>query len=63
MSAADEAFKVLIITGDHGHAWKETTPYLKELLAKAGMDVTVTETPSKDLTADNLAKFDVLVLN
>jgi type 1 glutamine amidotransferase len=62
-SAADKTIKILIITGDHGHAWKETTPYLKELLTKAGMDVTVTETPSKDLTPHNLAKFDVLVLN
>lgn len=55
--------KVLIITGDHGHKWKETTPVLKELLTKAGQSVDVTETPSKDLTADNLAKYDVLLLN
>jgi type 1 glutamine amidotransferase len=62
--AADaKPVKVLIITGDHGHAWKETTPYLKELLTKAGMTVDVTETPAKDLTADNLAKYDVLLLN
>jgi len=39
-----------IITGDHGHAWKETTPYIKEFLSKAGMTVDVTETPAKDLT-------------
>src|SRR5947209_6551094 len=38
--------KVLIITGDHGHAWKETTPFLKDLLTKAGMSVDVTETPA-----------------
>jgi ABC-type sugar transport system substrate-binding protein len=25
-AAADKSIKVLIITGDHGHAWKETTP-------------------------------------
>src|SRR5262249_32438940 len=55
--------KVLVITGDHGHAWKETTPFLKELLTKAGMTVAVTETPSKDLTTDNLAKYDVMLLN
>jgi type 1 glutamine amidotransferase len=55
--------KVLIITGDHGHAWKETTPFLKDLLTKAGMTVAVTETPSKDLTNDNLAKYDVMLLN
>src|SRR5580765_1612265 len=54
---------VLIITGDHGHNWKETTPFLKEVLTKAGMTVDVTETPAKDLTAENLAKFAVLLLN
>jgi type 1 glutamine amidotransferase len=57
------AVKVLIITGDHGHKWKETTPFLKELLTKAGMKVDVTETPAKDLTSENLAKYDVLFLN
>jgi type 1 glutamine amidotransferase len=61
--SADKPVRVLIITGDHGHAWKETTPYLKDLLAKAGMAVTVTESPGKDLTADRLAAFDVLLLN
>jgi type 1 glutamine amidotransferase len=57
------AIKVLIITGDHGHAWKETTPFLKDLLTKAGMTVDVTETPAKDLTAANLARYDVFLLN
>jgi type 1 glutamine amidotransferase len=62
--AADkEAIKVLIITGDHGHNWKETTPFIKEFLTKAGMKVDVTQTPAKDLTADNLAKYDELLLN
>ena len=61
--AAAEPTKVLIITGDHGHAWKETTPFLKEVLSKAGLSVDVTETPAKDLTAENLAKYDVLLLN
>lgn len=60
-SAAD--VKVLLITGDHGHAWKETTPFLKDVLTKAGHKVDVTEEPAKDLTADNLAKYDVLLLN
>ncbi|MBY0227935.1 MAG: ThuA domain-containing protein, partial [Gemmataceae bacterium] len=57
------AVKVLIITGDHGHNWKETTPFLKDLLVKAGHKADVTESPSKALTADNLAKYDVLLLN
>jgi type 1 glutamine amidotransferase len=63
LAADAKALKVLIITGDHGHAWKETTPFLKETLTKAGMSVDVTETPAKDLTPDNLAKYDVLFLN
>jgi type 1 glutamine amidotransferase len=62
--AADKPpIKVLIITGDHGHNWKETTPFLKELLTKAGMKVEATETPAKDLTDENLARYDVLLLN
>ena len=64
LSAADSGpIKVLIITGDHGHDWKRTTPFIKDFLTKAGMQVDVTEEPRKDLTADNLAKYDVLLLN
>lgn len=61
--APADPVKVLIITGDHGHDWKATTPHLKDVLTKAGHTVDVTESPSKDLTADNLAKYDVLLLN
>jgi type 1 glutamine amidotransferase len=64
--AADDKkeIKVLIITGDHGfHDWKATTPFIRDFLTKAGMKADVTETPRKDLTADNLAKYDVLLLN
>jgi type 1 glutamine amidotransferase len=64
-SGAAREVKVLIITGDHlpAHKWKDTTSFLKELLTKAGHKVDVTDTPSKDLTADNLAKYDVFLLN
>jgi type 1 glutamine amidotransferase len=55
--------KVLIITGDEFHKWKETAPFIKEVLTKAGHKVDITETPSKDLTSDNLARYDVLLLN
>jgi type 1 glutamine amidotransferase len=63
LAADAKPIKVLIITGDHGHAWKETTPFLKDLLTKAGMSVDVTEKPAKDLTTENLGKYDVLLLN
>lgn len=62
-SADKLSVKVLIITGDHGHNWKETTPFLKELLTKAGHKADVTEQPSVDLVASNLAKYDVLLFN
>jgi uncharacterized protein len=61
--AQTKPVKVLIITGDHGHDWRKTTPFLKDLLTKPGHQVDVTETPAKDLTADNLARYDVLLLN
>ncbi len=56
---------ILIITGDEvsAHKWKETAPMIKEILTKAGHKVDITQTPSRDLTAANLAKYDVLVLN
>src|SRR5262249_39526819 len=62
-AAQGKAVKVLIITGDHGHNWRQTTPFLKELLQNAGHRVDVTETPGKDLTPENLARYDVLLLN
>jgi type 1 glutamine amidotransferase len=63
LRAEDKPIKCLIITGDHGHDWKTTTPFIKEILEKGGIKVDVTETPAKDLTSDNLAKYDVLFLN
>lgn len=64
--AADDGkpIRCLIITGDHGHAWKETTPLLKDFLSEGDrIQVDVTTTPAKDLNDDNLAKYDVLLLN
>ena len=56
--------KVLIITGDHGHDWKATTRSLRRSSRAGGkFKVDVTTTPAKDLTDDNLAKYDVLLLN
>ncbi len=64
LTAADRSpIKVLIITGDHGHRWQETTPFIREFLTKAGMQVDVTDKPAEDLTPENLAKYDVFLLN
>lgn len=65
LPAADDAKKpirVLIVTGDHGHKWQETTPALEKIL-RPDFDVATTVTPATDLTDENLAKFDVLLLN
>jgi len=56
--------KLLIITGDHGHDWKEMTKSLKQILSPGGkIAVDVTTTSAKDLTGANLARYDVLLLN
>src|SRR5262249_13669009 len=62
----DGPVKVLIITGDtvSAHNWKATTAELTKILEKGDKaKVTVTTAPAKDLTDDNLAKYDVLLLN
>lgn len=63
-AVADDPVKCLIITGDHGHDWKGTTASLQTFLSEGGrILVDVTTTPAKDLTPENLAKYDVLLLN
>lgn len=55
--------RVLILTGRNNHDWRETNPYLRELLQATGrFDVRVTEEPS-GLTAESLRPYDVLVSN
>jgi len=64
-SAAARDVRILIITGDEvgAHNWRETAPFLKQLLTRAGHKVDVTETPGKDLTPANLSRYDVFLLN
>lgn len=65
-AAKASPIKVLVITGDNvpAHQWKETTQAFQDILSdKARFQVEVTSTPAKDLTDENLAKYDVLLLN
>ncbi|WP_165067865.1 sialate O-acetylesterase [Paludisphaera rhizosphaerae] len=65
-AAAPKKPRALIITGDEvgAHDWKKTHEALQKILSEGGkLDVDVTTTPSKDLTDENLKKYDVLVLN
>jgi type 1 glutamine amidotransferase len=64
LGAERDPIKVLIVTGDHvAHAWRETTPVLKDILTRAGMSVDVTDTPANDLNPEKLAGYDVFLLN
>jgi type 1 glutamine amidotransferase len=63
---SEAPIKVLIITGDNvsAHNWQYTSRELKTILEKdARIKVGVTMLPSRDLTDENLAKYDVLLLN
>lgn len=63
-AAPPEKLGVLIVTGSHRHDWVNTTPVLKKLLEDSGrFSVTVTEDPAKDLTAENLAKVQVVLIH
>src|SRR6185312_11013940 len=62
-SPAPRSVQVLIVTGQDKHPWRESTPYLKSLLDKAGrFEVRVAE-EFRGATADSLAAYDVVVLN
>ncbi len=63
---AGKPVRVLIITGDThpAHNWKATTPAIADVLVKGNrIEVDATSTPTRDLTDENLAKYDVLLLN
>jgi type 1 glutamine amidotransferase len=64
--ADPKPIKCLIITGDQvpSHVWKDTTRALQDGLGEGGrIEVVATTSPSTDLTDENLAKYDVLLLN
>jgi type 1 glutamine amidotransferase len=55
--------RTLIFSGRNNHDWRTSTPYLKQLLEKAGrFEVRVIEEPA-GLTAATLKNYDVLVLD
>ena len=61
--AAPPKTQVLIITGQHGHDWKGTTPVLRKILEDTGkFDVRVTE-EFRGGGPETLAPYDVVVVN
>jgi hypothetical protein len=65
-TSAAEPIRVLIITGDNiaAHDWKGTTKLLKDFLGSSDtIKVEVTTAPAQDLNDDNLARYNVLILN
>jgi type 1 glutamine amidotransferase len=64
LAGTEDPLPVLIVTGSHRHDWVNTTPILAKILTDSGrFKVTVTEDPAKDLTAENLAKYKVVLLH
>jgi uncharacterized protein len=60
---APHRIQALIITGQDKHPWRETTPYLREVLDQTGkFEVRVTE-EFHGATAETLASYDVAILN
>jgi type 1 glutamine amidotransferase len=60
---ADGKLRVLILSGQNNHNWRETTPRIKEICELSGRFVVdVTEHP-EELTTDTLARCDALISN
>ena len=60
---APHKIQVLVITGQDKHPWRESTPYLREILTQTGrFEVRVTE-EFRGASAETLAPYDVAVLN
>jgi type 1 glutamine amidotransferase len=60
---APHKIQVLIITGQDKHPWRETTPYLREILNRTGkFEVRVTE-EFRQGNLESLTPYDVAVLN
>ena len=60
---AARKIQVLIITGQDKHPWRETTPYLREILTQTEkFEVRVTE-EFRNGNLETLAAYDVVVLN
>ncbi len=63
VAGATEKLNVLIITGKNNHNWEKTTAALKQGMKDCGrFDVEVTLKP-EEITAESIAKYDVLVSN
>lgn len=61
--AAPRKIQVLIITGQDAHPWRETSPYIKEILNQTGrFEVRVTE-EFRGSTLETLNFYDLAVLD
>ena len=53
--------QVLIFSGQNNHNWRQTTPYMKEMLEATGkFEVRVTDEP-RGITADTIKHYDVIL--
>src|SRR5580698_3859596 len=61
--ATPRKLQALIVTGQDAHPWRDSTPYLKQLLEQTGrFEVRVTE-EFRGSTLETLSFYDVAILN
>jgi len=58
---AAEKLRVLLLSGQNNHNWRETTPRIKEILQDSGRFVVDVTTPPEGLTAESLEAYDVIL--
>lgn len=62
-NAPEKKIQALIITGQNGHKWRETTPFLRDRLEETGrFEVRVVE-EFRGAGPETLAPYDVVILN
>jgi type 1 glutamine amidotransferase len=59
---AQEKPRLLLLTGENNHDWRETTPVLREILESANFVVRITEEPAV-LATPAMKNYDAIVMN
>jgi type 1 glutamine amidotransferase len=60
---AAEKRRVLLLSGQNNHNWRETTPRIREILEESGRFIVDVTTPPEGLTAEALEAYDVIISN
>lgn len=59
--AAVDKLRVLLLSGQNNHNWRETTPRIRQILQDSGRFIVDVTEPPEGLTAESLQAYDVIV--